>query len=147
MPFAKIPKPDGDKGLGISWPAQETDMDALKAVFEDMKARLWKEGATLLDVALGWRRIWPMCYTLLLLRKSAWCEFVNYSIFLCASTHSLFLHSMNAMQRVKYNTLRILYRSCLFKQKVLVTGGVFFFLFPNSPRHPDFTRRTKPGDW
>ena len=40
MPFAKIPKPDEDKGLGISWPAQETDMDALKAVFEDMKAKL-----------------------------------------------------------------------------------------------------------
>ncbi len=40
IPFAKIPKPDEDKGLGVSWPAQETDMDALKAVFEDMKAKM-----------------------------------------------------------------------------------------------------------
>lgn len=53
IPFAKIPKPDEDKGLGVSWPAQETDMDALKAVFEDMKAKMWKEGATLVECRSG----------------------------------------------------------------------------------------------
>ena len=40
IPFAKIPKPNIEQGLGVKWPAQETDMDALKAVFEDIKAKM-----------------------------------------------------------------------------------------------------------
>lgn len=36
----QIPKPDAKQGLGIGWPQQETDMDKLKALFEEIKAKM-----------------------------------------------------------------------------------------------------------
>jgi diadenosine tetraphosphate (Ap4A) HIT family hydrolase len=35
-----IPKPNAKEGLGIEWPAQATDMDGLKALFEELKAKI-----------------------------------------------------------------------------------------------------------
>ena len=36
----QIPKPNITEGLSMSWPAQQTDMDKLKALFEDLKAKM-----------------------------------------------------------------------------------------------------------
>lgn len=38
--FHMIPKPDAEQGLGVRWPQQKTDMDALKALSEDIKAKM-----------------------------------------------------------------------------------------------------------
>ncbi|KAI4207968.1 MAG: hypothetical protein LQ346_000305 [Caloplaca aetnensis] len=38
--FHMIPKPNTTEGLGIEWPAQETDMDKLKALFNEVKAKM-----------------------------------------------------------------------------------------------------------
>ncbi|OKL61527.1 Hit family protein 1 [Talaromyces atroroseus] len=38
--FHMIPKPNEKEGLGISWPAQATDMDKLKALFEEIKGKI-----------------------------------------------------------------------------------------------------------
>ncbi|KAL9586706.1 MAG: hypothetical protein Q9212_000714 [Teloschistes hypoglaucus] len=35
-----IPKPNQTEGLGIEWPAQKTDMDKLKALFNELKAKM-----------------------------------------------------------------------------------------------------------
>ena len=35
-----IPKPSNEKGLGISWPAENADKGELQKVFEDMKAKM-----------------------------------------------------------------------------------------------------------
>ncbi|KAL9003484.1 MAG: hypothetical protein Q9188_003641 [Gyalolechia gomerana] len=35
-----IPKPNETEGLGIGWPAKETDMDKLKALFNEVKAKM-----------------------------------------------------------------------------------------------------------
>jgi hypothetical protein len=36
----QIPKPNAQEGLGISWPQQATDMDKLKALAEEIKAKM-----------------------------------------------------------------------------------------------------------
>lgn len=36
----QIPKPNEQEGLGIGWPASETDMDKLKKYFEVVKAKM-----------------------------------------------------------------------------------------------------------
>ncbi|CAK7230325.1 Adenosine 5'-monophosphoramidase [Sporothrix bragantina] len=38
--FHMIPKPNQAEGLGVGWPQQKTDMDQLKALFEDLKSRI-----------------------------------------------------------------------------------------------------------
>ncbi|KAJ9203160.1 hypothetical protein DTO166G4_220 [Paecilomyces variotii] len=38
--FHVIPKPNETEGLGIGWPAQATDMDKLKALYEELKAKI-----------------------------------------------------------------------------------------------------------
>ncbi|KAL3491575.1 HIT-like domain-containing protein [Aspergillus germanicus] len=38
--FHMIPKPNETEGLGIGWPTQETDMDKLKALYEEVKAKM-----------------------------------------------------------------------------------------------------------
>ncbi|KAK1984300.1 HIT domain-containing protein [Colletotrichum cereale] len=38
--FHMIPKPNETEGLGVSWPQQQTDMDKLKALFEDIKSKM-----------------------------------------------------------------------------------------------------------
>lgn len=38
--FHMIPKPNHQEGLGIGWPAQGTDMDKLKALHEELKAKM-----------------------------------------------------------------------------------------------------------
>ncbi|PWY88439.1 HIT domain protein [Aspergillus heteromorphus CBS 117.55] len=38
--FHMIPKPNKAEGLGIEWPAQDTDMDKLKALYEDLKSKM-----------------------------------------------------------------------------------------------------------
>ncbi|EED17456.1 HIT domain protein [Talaromyces stipitatus ATCC 10500] len=38
--FHVIPKPNEKEGLGISWPAQATDMDKLKALLEELKGKI-----------------------------------------------------------------------------------------------------------
>ncbi|CAK7228341.1 Adenosine 5'-monophosphoramidase [Sporothrix curviconia] len=38
--FHMIPKPNQAEGLGVGWPQQKTDMDQLKALFEDIKSRI-----------------------------------------------------------------------------------------------------------
>ncbi|KAI4125845.1 MAG: hypothetical protein LQ338_004050 [Usnochroma carphineum] len=38
--FHMIPKPNQTEGLGIEWPAQQTDMDKLKALFNEVKAKM-----------------------------------------------------------------------------------------------------------
>ncbi|KAJ0295699.1 hypothetical protein COL516b_012316 [Colletotrichum fioriniae] len=35
-----IPKPNETEGLGVGWPQQATDMDKLKALFEDIKSKM-----------------------------------------------------------------------------------------------------------
>jgi len=38
--FHIIPKPNEKEGLGIGWPAQQTDMDGLKQLHEALKAKM-----------------------------------------------------------------------------------------------------------
>ncbi|CAP64567.1 uncharacterized protein PODANS_5_8420 [Podospora anserina S mat+] len=38
--FHMIPKPNEKEGLGVGWPMQATDMDKLKALFEDIKGKM-----------------------------------------------------------------------------------------------------------
>nr|AAY86761.1 HIT family protein 1 [Chaetomium globosum] len=38
--FHVIPKPNPAEGLGISWPQQKTNMDKLKALFEEIKSKV-----------------------------------------------------------------------------------------------------------
>ncbi|KAF5517361.1 Hit family protein 1 [Colletotrichum aenigma] len=38
--FHMIPKPNEAEGLGVGWPQQATDMDKLKAMFEDLKSKM-----------------------------------------------------------------------------------------------------------
>ncbi|TPX18127.1 uncharacterized protein E0L32_002636 [Thyridium curvatum] len=38
--FHMIPKPNQTEGLGIGWPQQKTDMDKLKALFEEVKGKM-----------------------------------------------------------------------------------------------------------
>ncbi|EFX04048.1 hit domain containing protein [Grosmannia clavigera kw1407] len=38
--FHMIPKPNEAEGLGVGWPMQKTDMDKLKALYEDIKSRI-----------------------------------------------------------------------------------------------------------
>ncbi|KAK3305715.1 HIT-like domain-containing protein [Chaetomium strumarium] len=38
--FHMIPKPNEQEGLGIGWPQQKTDMDKLKAYFEEIKSKV-----------------------------------------------------------------------------------------------------------
>ncbi|KAL2853779.1 HIT-like domain-containing protein [Aspergillus pseudoustus] len=38
--FHMIPKPSNEEGLGIGWPTQATDMDKLKALYEEVKAKM-----------------------------------------------------------------------------------------------------------
>ncbi|KAK9421186.1 putative HIT domain-containing protein [Seiridium unicorne] len=38
--FHIIPKPNETEGLGIGWPQQQTDMDKLKALYEELKAKM-----------------------------------------------------------------------------------------------------------
>ncbi|KAJ0420197.1 HIT-like protein [Aspergillus carlsbadensis] len=38
--FHMIPKPNETEGLGIGWPSQATDMDKLKALYEEVKAKM-----------------------------------------------------------------------------------------------------------
>ena len=38
--FHVIPKPDEKQGLGIAWPAEETDIEKVKKVFEEVKAKM-----------------------------------------------------------------------------------------------------------
>lgn len=40
MMVEQIPKPNATEGLGIKWPAKETDMAALKALFETVQAKM-----------------------------------------------------------------------------------------------------------
>jgi hypothetical protein len=35
-----IPKPNETEGLGIKWPNQETDMDKLKVLLEELKSKI-----------------------------------------------------------------------------------------------------------
>ncbi|KKA27191.1 hypothetical protein TD95_002110 [Thielaviopsis punctulata] len=36
----KIPKPSAEQGLGVGWPSQPTDMEKLKALYEEVKAKM-----------------------------------------------------------------------------------------------------------
>ncbi|PLB50196.1 HIT domain protein [Aspergillus steynii IBT 23096] len=38
--FHMIPKPNEKEGLGIGWPMQDTDMDKLKALHEELKSKM-----------------------------------------------------------------------------------------------------------
>jgi len=38
--FHLIPKPNEKEGLGIGWPAQKLEMDELKKLFEEVKAKM-----------------------------------------------------------------------------------------------------------
>jgi len=38
--FHMIPKPNNEEGMGIGWPQQTTDMDALKTLCEEIKAKM-----------------------------------------------------------------------------------------------------------
>ncbi|KAI0122076.1 HIT-like protein [Daldinia grandis] len=38
--FHMIPKPNEEQGLGVGWPQQTTDMDALKALHEEIKSKM-----------------------------------------------------------------------------------------------------------
>ncbi|KAK3346675.1 HIT-like domain-containing protein [Lasiosphaeria hispida] len=38
--FHMIPKPNPEEGLGIGWPQQKTDMDKLKALYDEIKQKL-----------------------------------------------------------------------------------------------------------
>ena len=37
---SQIPKPTSEEGLGIGWPAKETDMEKLKALHSEIKAKM-----------------------------------------------------------------------------------------------------------
>jgi len=37
---SQIPKPNEQEGLGIGWPAKESEMDKLKALSEEIKAKM-----------------------------------------------------------------------------------------------------------
>jgi hypothetical protein len=36
----QIPKPNAEEGLSIGWPQQKTDMEKLKALFAEIKAKM-----------------------------------------------------------------------------------------------------------
>lgn len=38
--FHMIPKPNEKEGLGIGWPAKDTDMDGLKKLHEQLKSKM-----------------------------------------------------------------------------------------------------------
>ncbi|KAI2635585.1 HIT domain-containing protein [Hypomontagnella submonticulosa] len=38
--FHMIPKPNEEQGLVVGWPTQKTDMDALKALYEEVKSKM-----------------------------------------------------------------------------------------------------------
>ena len=38
--FHFIPKPNEQEGLGVGWPAKKMDMDELKRLFEEVKAKM-----------------------------------------------------------------------------------------------------------
>ncbi|KAL5598496.1 uncharacterized protein BROUX77_006330 [Berkeleyomyces rouxiae] len=38
--FHMIPKPSAEEGLGVGWPAQSTDMEKLKTLYEEVKAKM-----------------------------------------------------------------------------------------------------------
>ncbi|KAI0097463.1 HIT-like domain-containing protein [Nemania sp. FL0031] len=38
--FHMIPKPNEQEGLGVGWPTQQPDMDALKKYFEEVKSKM-----------------------------------------------------------------------------------------------------------
>ena len=38
--FHMIPKPNDTEGLGVGWPAKDTDMEGLKKYFEEIKAKI-----------------------------------------------------------------------------------------------------------
>ena len=38
--FSQIPKPNQEEGLGVGWPQQETNMEKLKALFEEIKPKV-----------------------------------------------------------------------------------------------------------
>lgn len=38
--MSQIPKPNEKEGLGVGWPAQETDMEKLKALHSEIKAKM-----------------------------------------------------------------------------------------------------------
>ena len=40
LTWEQIPKPNQAEGLGIGWPAQETNMDKLKALHEELKSKI-----------------------------------------------------------------------------------------------------------
>ena len=40
LTLLQIPKPNQAEGLGIQWPAQSTDMDKLKTLFNELKAKI-----------------------------------------------------------------------------------------------------------
>jgi hypothetical protein len=40
MKHIQIPKPNEKEGLGVGWPTQPTDMDALKKYFEEVKSKM-----------------------------------------------------------------------------------------------------------
>ena len=40
MHFHFIPKPNSDEGLGIHWPAKEASKSDLKALVDELKAKL-----------------------------------------------------------------------------------------------------------
>jgi hypothetical protein len=40
LTFSQIPKPNAQEGLGIGWHQQSTDMDKLKKLFEEIKAKM-----------------------------------------------------------------------------------------------------------
>jgi len=38
--FHMIPKPSAEEGLGVGWPQQKTDMDKLKQLLDEIKAKM-----------------------------------------------------------------------------------------------------------
>ncbi|KAI0389019.1 HIT-like domain-containing protein [Xylariaceae sp. FL0594] len=38
--FHMIPKPNEQEGLGVGWPTQQADMDALKKFYEEVKSKM-----------------------------------------------------------------------------------------------------------
>jgi diadenosine tetraphosphate (Ap4A) HIT family hydrolase len=38
--FHFIPKPNEQEGLGVGWPVKKMDMDELKRLFEEVKAKM-----------------------------------------------------------------------------------------------------------
>jgi hypothetical protein len=40
LTYSKIPKPNDTEGLGIQWPAKETDKDALSKLYEEIKSKM-----------------------------------------------------------------------------------------------------------